>query len=162
MYKMVDISPETWNEVAVAAIKINENDDVNKIRKLFLYISDVSKRWEGKNLYDLIDKEIERKYGAKKMSGLTNQQITKYKIDRARFVKGSKHSMSVNGVILIPILMQRRLSDSKTIKFRSDLGFNQINLILKKEQSVLIPLLKAFSVKNRAAAQSLRKRKSKH
>ena len=96
------------------------------------------------------------------MSGLTNQQIRKYKIDRARFVKGSKHSMSVNGVILIPILMQRRLSDSKTIKFRSDLGFNQINLILKKEQSVLIPLLKAFSVKNRPAAQSLRKRKSKH
>ena len=96
------------------------------------------------------------------MSGLTNQQIRKYKIDRARFVKGSKHSMSVNGVILIPILMQWRLSDSKTIKFRSDLGFNQINLILKKEQSVLIPLLKAFSVKNRAAAQSLRKRKSKH
>ena len=70
--------------------------------------------------------------------------------------------MSVNGVILIPILMEWRLSDSKTIKFRSDLGFNQINLILKKEQSVLIPLLKAFSVKNRAAAQSLRKRKSKH
>ena len=41
--------------------------------------------------------------------------------------------------------MQSRLSDSKTIKFRTDLGFNQINLILKKEQSVVIPLLKAFS-----------------
>ena len=106
MYEMVDISPETWNKVALAAIKINKNDDVNKIRKLFLYISDVSKRWEGKNLYGLIDKEIERKYGAKKMSGLTNQQIRKYEIDRARFVKGSKHSMSVNGVILIPILME--------------------------------------------------------
>ena len=31
------------------------------------------------------------------------------------------------------------------MKFRSDLGFDQINLILKKEQSVVIPLLKAFS-----------------
>ena len=31
------------------------------------------------------------------------------------------------------------------IKFRADLGFNQINLILQKEQSVVIPLLKAFS-----------------
>ena len=41
--------------------------------------------------------------------------------------------------------MQSRLSDPKTIKFRSDLGFNQINLILKKEQSVVIPSLKAFS-----------------
>ena len=41
--------------------------------------------------------------------------------------------------------MQSRLSDPKTIKFRSDLGFNQINLTLKKEQSVVMPLLKAFA-----------------
>ena len=33
--------------------------------------------------------------------------------------------------------MQSRLSDPETIKFRSDLGFNQINLILRKEQAVL-------------------------
>ena len=59
--------------------------------------------------------------------------------------------------------MQSRLSDPKTIKFRADLGFNQINLILKKEQSVVIPLLKAFSAgKNKAAAQSLKKQKSKN
>ena len=59
-------------------------------------------------------------------------------------------------------IMQSRLSDPKTIKLRADLGFNQINLILKKEQSVVIPLLKAFSTeKIKAAAQSLRKRKSK-
>ena len=30
------------------------------------------------------------------------------------------------------------------MKFTSDLGFDQINLILKKEQSVVIPLLKDF------------------
>ena len=41
--------------------------------------------------------------------------------------------------------MQSRLSDPKTIKFRADLGINQINLILEKEQSVVIPLLKKFS-----------------
>ena len=41
--------------------------------------------------------------------------------------------------------MQSRLSDLKTIKFSADLGFNQINLILKTEQSVAIPLLKPFS-----------------
>ena len=63
-------------------------------------------------------------------------------------------------VIAISIIMQTRLSKTETIKFRSDLEFNQINLILKKEQSILIiiiiiiimiimiiitPLLKAFS-----------------
>ena len=53
--------------------------------------------------------------------------------------------MYVSEDIVIPIIMQTRLSKLEAI-FRSDLGFNQINLILKKEQSVLIPLLKAFSV----------------
>ena len=32
----------------------------------------------------------------------------------------------------ITIIKQSRLSDPKNIKFRTDLGFNQINLILKK------------------------------
>ena len=44
--------------------------------------------------------------------------------------------------------MQSRLSDSKAIKFRKDLGFNQINLILKKEQSVIKPIIDAFKVED--------------
>ena len=40
--------------------------------------------------------------------------------------------------------MQSRLSDSKAIKFRTDLGFNQINLILKKEQSVIESIRDTF------------------
>ena len=145
MYEMVIISAETQNKAEVAVININENDNVNKLLFKLLCISDVKKRWGGKNLYDLIDKEIKGKYEVKNMNDLTKQQIRKYKIDRARLIKGSKHFMYVHEDILIPIIMQSRLSDSKTIKFRSDLGFNQINLILKKEQSVVIPLLKAFS-----------------
>ena len=94
------------------------------------------KRWGGKNLNDLIDKEIKGKYEVKNMNDLTKQQIRKYKIDRVRMIKGSKHSMYVHEDILIPIIMQSRLSDSKTIKFRTDLGFNQIYLILTKEKSV--------------------------
>ena len=79
------------------------------------------------------------------MSDLTKQQIKKYKTDRARLFKGSKNSMYVHEDVLTPIIMQSRLSDPKAIKFRSDLGFKQIILILKKEQSVVIPLLKALS-----------------
>ena len=78
------------------------------------------------------------------MKDLTKQQIKKYKIDRARLMKGSKHSMYVHEGILVPIIMQSRLSDSKTIKFRTDLGFNQINLILEKEQSVIKSIIDAF------------------
>ena len=40
--------------------------------------------------------------------------------------------MYVHEDILIPIIMQTRLSDPETIKFRADLGFSQINMIRKK------------------------------
>ena len=79
------------------------------------------------------------------MSDLTKQQIRKQKIDRAKLIKSSKDSMYVHEDIAITIIIKWRLSDPKTIKFRSDLGFNQINLILKKEQSVVILLLKAIT-----------------
>ena len=155
MYKMVDISAETRNKAEVFVIKIHKNDNVNKTLKVFylhyhfyfelLCISDIAKRWSGKNIYDLIDKEIKGKFTVKSMSDLTKPQIRKYKTDRARLFKGNKHSMCVSEDILILIIMQSTLSDLKTLKFRADLGFNHINLILKKEQSAVIPLLKAFS-----------------
>ena len=65
MYIMVDISAETWNKAEVSVIKKHENDDVNKTVLLLLCVSDVKKRWRGKNLYDLIDKEIKGKCGVK-------------------------------------------------------------------------------------------------
>ena len=145
MYKMVVISAKTWIKAEVSVIKIHENDNVNKAVLLLLCISDATKRWGGKSLYDLIDKEIKGKYGVKNMGDLAKQQIRKYRIDRAKLIKGSKDSMYVHEDILIPVILQSRLSNSKTIKFRADLGLNQIDLILKKEQSVVIPLLKAFS-----------------
>ena len=142
---MVDISAETWNKAGVAAISVHKNNDVNKTLLQSLCISN---RWgDGvvKIFMTLIDKEIKGKYGVKNMGDLTKQQIRKYRIDRAKLIKGSKDSMYVHEDILIPVILQSRLSNSKTIKFRADLGLNQIDLILKKEQSVVIPLLKAFS-----------------
>ena len=129
---MVYISTETWNKTEISVIKIHENYDVNKTVLLLFCISDVKKRWGGKNLYDLINIEIKGKYEVKNMSDLTKQQIRKYKIDRAKLIKVSKHCMYFHEDILIPIIMQSRLSDLKTIKYRTDLGFNQINLIIKK------------------------------
>ena len=80
IYKIVDISAKTWIKAEITVIKIHENDKVNKTVLLLLCISDASKRWGGKNLYDLIDKEIKGKYEVKNMSDLTKQQIRKYKI----------------------------------------------------------------------------------
>ena len=132
MYKMFDMNAKTWNKAKVSVVNIYGNDNVNKTLFKLLCISDVKKRWGGKNLNDLIDKEIKGKYENKNMNDLTKQQITKYKIDSVRLIKSSKHSMYIYEDILIPIIMQSSLSDSKTIKVRTDLGFNQINLILKK------------------------------
>ena len=81
---MVDISAETWNKAKFSVINIHENDDVNKTLLKLLCISDVKKRWGGKNLYDLIHKEIKGKYEIKNMNNLTKKQIRKYKIARAR------------------------------------------------------------------------------
>ena len=72
---MVDISAKTWIKAEVSVIKIHENDNVNKINSLLLCIPGASKRQGGKNLYDLIDKEIKGKYGVKNMNDLTKQQI---------------------------------------------------------------------------------------
>ena len=131
MYKMVDISVKTWNKAEVPVINIHENDNANKTLLKLIFISEIAKRLGGKNIYDLIDKEIKGKYRVTNMSDLTKQQIKKYKIDRTKLFKNSKHSMYVHEDIAITIIMQSRLSDPKTIKFRADLGFNQINLILK-------------------------------
>ena len=97
------------------------------------------------------------------MSELTKLQIRKYKIDRARLFKGCNHPMYMHEDIAVGIIMQSRLSDLKTIKFRADLGFNQINLILKKRTISSNTAIKSiFCRKNRTAAQNFKKRKNKN
>ena len=56
IYKMVDISAETWINTEVFVINIHENDNANKTHLKLLCISEIAKRWGGKNIYDLIDK----------------------------------------------------------------------------------------------------------
>ena len=106
MYKMIDIRVETWNKAEVSVIRVHENDNVNKTLLKLLCISDIAKRWGGKNLYDRVDKEIKGKYMIKNMSDLIKLQIRKYKIERAKLIKDSKHSTYVHEDIAITIIMQ--------------------------------------------------------
>ena len=71
IHKMVDISAKTWDNTGVSVIRIHENDYINKTLLLLLCISDISKRWGGRSIYNLIDKEIKGKY--KKINELTKQ-----------------------------------------------------------------------------------------
>ena len=50
--------------------------------------------------------------------------------------------------IITPIIMHCRVSTPKTIKFTSKLGFNQYDIILTKEQSVLKSVMDAFEGEN--------------
>ena len=109
MYKMVDIKAETQIYEGVAVINIHENGNANKALLKLLCISDIAKKWGDKNIYDLIDKEINGKYMIENMNELTKPQIRKYKIDKARLFKNNKHSMYVHEVIAIRIIMQSNL-----------------------------------------------------
>ena len=44
MYKMVDISVETWNKAEVSVINIHENDNSIKTLLKLICISDIAKR----------------------------------------------------------------------------------------------------------------------
>ena len=43
MYKMVDISAETWNKAGASVIRVHENGNVNKAFLKLLCVSDVKK-----------------------------------------------------------------------------------------------------------------------
>ena len=64
---------------------MHEDDNVNKALLKLICISDIAKRWVGKNFYDLIDKEIKGKYMVKNKSDFTKPQLRKYKIDGPAF-----------------------------------------------------------------------------
>ena len=55
------MNKQTWSKAGVSVTRMHENDDVNKTLLLLLCISDISKRWDGTNIYDLLDKEIKGK-----------------------------------------------------------------------------------------------------
>ena len=88
-------------------------------------------------IYNIIDKE----------HNLTKQQIKKYKTHESELIK-DKIFMYAHEDIITPTTMHCRVSTPKTIEFRSKLGFNQYDITLSKEQSLLIPLMDAFEEEN--------------
>ena len=108
---MVDINAKTWSNAGVSVINIHENDDANKTILRLLCISDMAKRWGGKNIYGLINKKLKKNtWKYKTENELTKPQIKKYKIDRARLFKNNKHSMCVHEDIAITIIIQSKIN----------------------------------------------------
>ena len=56
--------------------------------------------------------------------------------------------MYAHECIIIPVIMHHRVSTHKLIEFRSKLGFNQYDITLTKEQSVLKSVMDVFEEEN--------------
>ena len=77
----------------------------------------------------------------------TEQQIRKYKRHGSEFIENEK-CMYAHECIIIPVIMHCRVATPKTIEIRSKLGFNQYDITLTKEQSVLKSVMDAFEGEN--------------
>ena len=144
---MVDISTKnmessTWNNAGVHVIIIHyigENKPV-----LWLRIKDIERELDVENIYDLIDKEIKGRFES---NNPTDEQIKKYKRYGSEFIENTKF-MYAHDNIITPIIMHCRVATPKSIEFRSKLRFNQYDITLTKEQSVLKLVMDAFEGEN--------------
>ena len=84
----------------------------------------------------------------------TEQQIRKYKRHGSEFIKNERF-MYAHECIIIPIIMHCRISTPKSYDFRSKLGFNQYDITLTKEQSVLKLIMDAFQGENMQTQYSI-------
>ena len=82
-----------------------------------------------------------------KINYLTKQQIRKYKRHGSEFIQRTKF-MYAHEYIIIPKIVDCRVSITKIIEFKSKLGFNQYDITLTKEQSVLRSIIDAFEGEN--------------
>ena len=97
-----------------------------------------------KNIFDLVDKEIKGKF---EINYPTEQQIRKYKRHGSEFIEGIKF-IYAHECIITPIIMHCRVASLKSIEFKNRLRFNQYDITLTKEQSVLKSVMDTFEGEN--------------
>ena len=110
-------------------------------KKLWLRNKDKEEELSAENIYDLIDKEIK---GTFKTNIPIKQKIREYKIRRSGLLDDEKF-MYTHEDIMMPITMSYRVSTPEAIEIRSKLGFQQYDLILNKERSVILKITQFFS-----------------
>ena len=131
---MVNISAESSAKNCIHTIKQPRK---GKEPVLYIRIKDIRllDKLDVKNIGDLVYKKIKSKF---ETNYLIEQNIRKYKKHGSEFIQGIKFMYA------IPIIMHCRVSTPKTVKFKSKLEFNQYDITLTKEQSVLRSIIDAF------------------
>ena len=79
MYKMVKISAETYTKTYAYNI-------TDKEKRLWIRNKDIGEKLDVENIYDLIDKEVKRKFERKNPT----DKVKKYKIHGSEFINGEK------------------------------------------------------------------------
>ena len=110
---------------------------------LWIRIKDTEEKFDAKSIFDLVDKEIKGKF---ETNYFAKQQIRKYKRHGSKLIKNEKF-MYAHKCIIIPVIMHCRVSTPKSTEFRSKLGFNQYEITLTIEQSVLKSVMDALKKK---------------
>ena len=138
---MVDISAKTFAKNCIPTISQLKR---SKESILWLSFKDIGRELDVENVFDLVDKEIKGKF---ETNYPTKQQIRKHKRRGLELIENKK-CMYAHECIIIPVIMHSRVSTPKSIEFISKLGFNQYDITLTTEQSVLKSVMDAFEGEN--------------
>ena len=136
-YKLHQISKKTFSKCCIHNIADRE-------KKLWLRIKDIGEKLDVTNIFGLVNKAIKGKFES---NYPTEQQIREYKRHGSELIRDEKF-MYTHECIIIPVIMHCRVSTPKSIEFRSKLGFNQYDITLTKEQSVLKSVMNTFEGEN--------------
>ena len=74
----------------------------------------------------------------------TDEQTREYKRHGSELIDGEKFMYTCEDIIM-PIIIHYRVSTPEPIELKTRLGFNQHNLIMMKEQSVVTKITEVFA-----------------
>ena len=134
---MVRISADTYAKNCVNTRKANKKDNKSV---LWIKMHHIQDKLGVKNMSDLTIKAIKCIYETKTP---TKEQFKKHK----KFGKEFRDDLTgiyIQGGLALSIIMDCRTSTA--IEFRTKLGFNQHDLIMAKEQSVLTKIKKVSAI----------------
>ena len=97
-----------------------------------------------RTMCDLIDIEIKGKI---KTNNLTKQHIREYTRHGSELIENEKLMYTHEDIIML-IIMSCRLSTPKANEVRPKLGYEQDDIVLSKEQTVVSKITKLFSKEN--------------
>ena len=134
MYKVAEVTSETFAKNCVHTIKVNKTDNKSVV---WIKMIDIQKKLHVKNIDHLVHKEIKAKF---KTNNLTDEQIKKYKIHGSELVDGEKFIYAHVGVMITVITHSR----TESCKFKRNLEFKLHDLINCKGKTVLEWVKDAF------------------